>query len=338
MDNFQELLHRYTNRTATQEEREAFFSLIHSGEYDGMIISEGVREMLNADLAQASSEEKFLHDSRDRIFALLIAKHSIPARSKVIPMMRIWMAAAAVITLAIAGYVWIVMKKQTVSRPLIVHEDSTRPALYSGKQVVDLPDGTRVILNENSELSYSKSFCLSNREVTLVGEASFDVTHDPSRPFIVRTGKVNTKVLGTAFNINAYPEQNEITVTVIRGLVEVGDDQKVYGKISPDQQMAVNTTTYDFVRINTKAEEEIAWQSNFLILDDVSLEEAATAISKKFQVNISFENPALKACKFYGSFLNDENLTDILNMMSPVLHIDYKIENGNVIISGKGCN
>jgi ferric-dicitrate binding protein FerR (iron transport regulator) len=343
MNNLQELLERYINRTATEEEKEVFFALLESGQFDDILIREGVTEMLDAKLDWAATDQKALYDSREKIYAALLRDNRIPVESKVVPIRTtrswVWVSAAAVVSIAMVVYVGLTMKTEPVPlTQVIAQKQVPKPASYLGKQLVDLPDGTRVILNENTELSYEPSFGVSNREVTLTGEASFDVTHDPARPFIVRTGKVNTKVLGTAFNISAYPGQNKITVTVLRGIVEVGDDQHVYGKIRPDQQMAVNTTTYDFVKKNTKAEEGVAWQNNFLILDDVTLEEAATRIGKKFHVSIIFENPALKDCMFYGSFLNDENLTDILTMMSPVLHINYKVENGTVVISGKGCS
>lgn len=339
MDNFQELFHRYINRTATEEEKEAFFAMVASGRYDD-IINECLGDTVDTEPGQVSGDEKRLYDSRQEIYASLLQRNGIPVGVKLEPperKARIWMAAAAVIAMALVAYLWMIGNDLAPSRQKIVQQEAPKPALYSGKQVLDLPDGTQVILNENSELAYGQTFGALNREVTLTGEASFDVTHDPSRPFIVRTGKVNTKVLGTAFNISAYPQKNEITVTVLRGLVEVGDDQQVYGEIRPDQQIAVNTTTYDFVQRDANAEEAVVWQSDFLVLDDVTLEEAAMRIGKKFGVKITFENPALKNCKFYGSFLNDEDLTDILTMMGPVLHIDHKIENGIVIISGKGC-
>jgi transmembrane sensor len=344
MDKFHELLDRYISRTATEEEKECFFELLKTGLYDDLIISEGVREILDADVTPTTREERILYASRERIYLSILQKNRMPEQSKVVafrtPSPRLWLAVATGVTMMLAiSLLWIVARRDIVpTTKVVVQETVSKPGVYVGKQVVELPDGTQVILNDNSELSYGPYFGESNREVLLTGEASFDVTHDASRPFIVHTGKVSTKVLGTAFNISAYPNQKQVTVTVSRGSVEVSDDQQVYGKITPDEQMSVNTTTYDFVKRDTRAEEQFAWQSNFLILDDVTLQEAALRIGKKFNADITFENPELKTCKFYGSFLNDETLTDILTMMSAVLHITYKVDSGNVVISGKGCS
>src|SRR5258706_7615800 len=311
MDKFHELLDRYISRTATEEEKECFFELLETGLYDDIIISEGVREILDADVTPTTGEERILLASRERIYVSILKKNHMVEESKVVafrtPSLRLRLAVAIVVTMTLAiSLLWIVGKRDIVpTTKVVVQEKVSKPGVYVGKQVVDLPDGTRVILNDNSELSYSAYFGESNREVLFTGEAFFDVTHDASRPFIVHTGKVSTKVLGTAFNISAYPNQNQITVTVSRGSVEVSNDQRVYGKITPDQQISVNTTTYDFVKKDTTAEEAIAWQSNFLILDDVTLEEAALRIGKKFNANITFENPELMTCKFYGSVPDD---------------------------------
>src|SRR5690606_22184900 len=81
---------------------------------------------------------------------------------------------------------------------------------FSGKQFLHLPAGSTVILNKNSELGYDDDFGTEIREVRLTGEAFFDVEHDPDHPFIVKTGDVNTRVLGTAFNVTAWPDQEEV--------------------------------------------------------------------------------------------------------------------------------
>jgi ferric-dicitrate binding protein FerR (iron transport regulator) len=245
------------------------------------------------------------------------------------------MAAAAVILIGVAATVWTV----TTNNLSPSEKQAANASVHTGKQVIYLPDGTQVILNENSELTYDDSFGISDRKVSLVGEATFDVKHDPSKEFIVRTGKVATKVLGTAFNINAFPERQQVTVTVLRGLVQVEDDQQLLGKIAPDEQIEVNVQANAFVRKKVKAEEVVAWQNGFLILDDVALEEAARIIGDKFGVKITFEDPALKKCLFHATFLNDENLSDVLAMMSTVVNVSHTTEeDGSVVIRGKGCN
>jgi ferric-dicitrate binding protein FerR (iron transport regulator) len=84
------------------------------------------------------------------------------------------------------------------------------------RQLINLPDGSKVVLNANSKLEYPPGFSNNTREVYLDGEAYFDIAHDPGKPFIVHTGSISTRVLGTAFNINAYRSQQFVEVTVTR--------------------------------------------------------------------------------------------------------------------------
>lgn len=249
---------------------------------------------------------------------------------------RIWMVAAAIITLAVVST--FVLTKLNLFPDYSSEQLAVRPTVYSGKQFLLLPDGTQVTLNEDSELSYdSATYGKSKREVVLKGEAFFDVMHDPSKQFVVKTGAVNTKVLGTAFNIRAYPAQKEITVTVARGLVQVGDDERVYGRINPNEQIAVDTETLAFVQSEVEVTETVQWRSKFLILPDVSLEEAAKIIGDKFKVQIKFQNEALKKCRYEGTFLNDESLQQVLSAMSKLLRMTYSIEGNTVTLNGEGC-
>jgi ferric-dicitrate binding protein FerR (iron transport regulator) len=260
----------------------------------------------------------------------------------VIPIQRkkrsgVWLAAAAATAILVVAGLWVV-KKDLFTSVYTSEQKTEAPTVYKDRQIIDLPDGTRVVLNANSELRFERSFGEGIREVSLTGEASFDVAHDASKPFIVHTGSVATKVLGTAFNINAWPGQ-QVTVTVIRGLVEVGDDQRTYDKISPDQQLVINVSSHEFVKKNTEAEKALAWQNNFLILQDVNMEEAAKIIGEKFNVEITLENETLKKCRIDGTFLNDEGLTEVLDLIGEVLNIKFTVEKeGKVVLRGKGCN
>jgi ferric-dicitrate binding protein FerR (iron transport regulator) len=212
------------------------------------------------------------------------------------------------------------------------------PAIFAGKQFVELPDGSTVILNEGSRLSYDRSFGDSLREVLLTGEAYFNVTHDAAKPFTVVTGNITTRVLGTSFNVTAYPDQQQVQVTVTRGKVQVNNDERLLGIITPDQQISVNTVTYDFVQRSVKAEQASAWQSQYLILDNVSLEEAATTIAQKYNVTIALSNHALKGCRISATFLKGENLEQVLTVVSGVVQATYSIDaDGKVTIDGKGC-
>jgi ferric-dicitrate binding protein FerR (iron transport regulator) len=209
---------------------------------------------------------------------------------------------------------------------------------FSGKQYLRLPDGSKVILNKNSELSYGDSFGVISREVTLTGEAYFDIQHDVSRPFQVHTGKVMTTVRGTAFNVKAPLQENKIIVTVKRGKVDVGDDNHTYETLAPNEEIAVNTTTYSFVKTKLHSDVAFVWTSNFVILDEVGMDEAAAIISAHYNVNVALGNDQLKYCRITSTFLNNEKLWDVLDAISTAINATFTMKGDEVVIHGKGCS
>lgn len=249
-----------------------------------------------------------------------------------------WVAAAAVLMIAVSAGWWISRTEPAPPQVIALQEKKQESAFFTGKQFLRLPDGSTVLLNEESDLSYSTSFGKQTREVTLRGEGYFDVQHDPSKPFQVRTGNVTTTVLGTAFNVKAYPGEQEVKVTVTRGKVQVGNDRRTFAIITPDQQIAVNILTNDFVQTDLKAEQSVTWHNQYLILDNISMEEAAKTISEKYNVKIILANDDLKNCRITATFLDGEDLDQVLTVVSGVLQARYlKQLDGHVKVEGKGC-
>lgn len=243
--------------------------------------------------------------------------------------------AASVLIILSVGLYWGMNSYRTAEFPIIT---SLATMDFSGKQVVNLPDGSRVILNENSRLSYTEAFGHQTRSVEFSGEGYFDVAHDPDRPFIVRTGEVKTTVLGTAFNLKAYEEQSDVEVTVTRGKVAVGDEREVFDDVLPRQQLVVNKTTHEFRRTNVDLDKVLAWQKDFLIIDAMTVEKAAELIARKHQVEISIVNSAVKNCKISASFMKGESLEQILRVVCGVLQAEYSIDGNKVeITGGRSC-
>lgn len=251
-----------------------------------------------------------------------------------------WWRWAAVLFISIGGVMWFTLRNSQPTH-MVVHEQEvsiTNPEMrvLKGKQFVVLPDGSRVLMNRNSEMSYSlESFGGALREVRLTGEAFFDIVHNPEKPFLVKTGDVETRVLGTSFNVNMH--QSKVVVTVTRGLVEVGRENQVYAKIRPDEQITVNTETEQFNTAAVHAAEEIAWKNTYLVLDNMDLDSAAKLIGDHYGVKLIFSNRAVANCRMTASFLNNENLTTVLKVFSQVIGASYKIEGNTILIEGGSC-
>src|SRR5437773_11061947 len=126
---------------------------------------------------------------------------------------------AAVLTgIILSSYFFIFQRKNTQSKAVAINEIEAKKGARS---YMLLPDGTKVWLNSDSKLEYKDNFNDSIREVTLSGEAYFDVVKDAAHPFIVHTSDIDIRVLGTAFNVKSYPKESSIETTLIHGLIEV---------------------------------------------------------------------------------------------------------------------
>jgi ferric-dicitrate binding protein FerR (iron transport regulator) len=328
-----DLLDRFLNKTATKEEEKEFLYRLDEGEFNDLIEDDMLEIIRDRRAIPSDAQKAWL----DKIHKQILANNNIT--TPVVPVQRrnrsfLLAAAASVIVLTVAG-LWMTTRDNFTTNTSQQQEE-IKPSVFSGKQLVKLPDGSTALLNEGSELKFTQSFGVSNREVSLTGEALFDVTHDPAKPFIVRTGKVSTTVLGTSFNVNS--SQTKVTVTVVRGLVRVEDDERIYGRINPDEQIEVDIASNDFVVRNAKAEEVLTWQKDFFILDNITFEEAAQAIEERFKVSVSIENEKLKNCKINAWFSHGENLQQIVEAITSTREATVAIKENNVIISGGiGC-
>ncbi|WP_129717428.1 FecR family protein [Pedobacter sp. SYP-B3415] len=201
---------------------------------------------------------------------------------------------------------------------------------------VQLPDGSRVILKAGSRLNYGASFNLKTREVTLAGEAYFDISHDKSRPFIIRTGALSTRVLGTAFSIRAYPEQAKITVTVTRGKVRVEDKTRVLAVLTPDKQMVYSSKSASVLSQNIDATDEVKWVKQNLSFDNDGFGAIADRLAERFETPVEFD-PALRNCPTTIAFSGNETIEEALHVLCLTRGASFKKQKGGYYISGEGC-
>jgi len=336
---FIELLEAYLAGNASPAEQQELMRLIKSGGFDDLL-----KQRIDDSLFQSSSTINFDEGRAQELLYNILNSEKYTA--KLIPLtkperkFRSWYAiAAAVIIVAFAIWFFLPGKNEPGAQLVKNDKNSLQPVSDArGKKYIRLQDGSTVLLNEGSHLEYPDNFGANTREVTLTGEAYFDIRHDAAKPFIVHTDKLSTTVLGTAFNVKAYPEQKEITITVTRGRVKVSDDKKTFGVITPNESIAVNRENKSFRQERVNAEDAVEWKKQYLVLDNISLEDAAILINAKYHVAISFSNEALRQCRISATFLNNETLEQVLSVVSDVVGADYSLQpNDQAIISGEGC-
>jgi len=341
---FEELFEGYLQNNLSDAEQQQMMEIIQQGTHDDFL-KEKLHDMLKNDNVIEVMDKKQGDDILNYILSKPQNEPKVldlnPKKRNRRTVLKFVFAAASIIALIAIGNSFFFTEKNSLPAPAVQPEVIAENTLidFSGKQLVHLPDGSTVLLNDNSSLKYDQnSFNSKTREVTLTGEAFFDIKRNEEKPFIVHTGKVQTRVLGTAFNINAKNSSNNIEVTVTRGKVQVGDTQKVYGVITPNQQIKVNKNTLNFEQNNINATVVTEWKSNYLILDDINMTEAAALISQKYKVQILIQNEKIKNCRITASFLNEEDLDHVLKVISSVLETEYHYDKaGAVILDGKGC-
>lgn len=336
---FEKFFERYLQNTLSKQELEEFMQVIKDGEHDDFIkdkIDTSIREdeiLEEIDPQKANLILNQILSKPNKLSPKVISSKNKKKRTAVHLLLA---AASLAIIFAVANIFFkpnfTLDKKQntTVENPILS---------FSGKQFIHLPDGSTILLNENSSIQYNQLiFNNTTREVTLKGEAYFDIKRDETKPFIVHTGKVETKVLGTAFNINAYSNLNKIEVTVTRGKVQVGDQEKIYGVITPNQQIKINKNTLVYEQITIDSTIAVGWKSKYLIFDNINIEEAIAQISAKYKVPIILLNEKIKKCKITATFLNEEDLDHVLKVVCSTIDAEYHPnKNGVIVLEGKGC-
>lgn len=224
------------------------------------------------------------------------------------------------------------------------------------RKAITLPDGTKVWLNGDSKLSYNAKMNEEDtRRVSLTGEAFFDVAHDKEHPFIIRTDKVSIKVLGTAFNVSAYPNDKKCETTLLRGSIEltVNDDSKQKFLLKPAEKFALineerektpkngihqnegGTLVIEHVTLvkvaNKEYVAETSWTDNTLIFDNESLEDIATKLERWYNVKITISGQSIGKYRFTGAFEN-ETVEQALSALQIIKSFNFKINENDITI------
>lgn len=306
----------------------------------------------------ATEEDQMLQRGNAALDNLLAEdRYPRPAATRVIRrvkiMKKILVAAASVALLIWAGKTILPHLSRQAVKPMALHEIVTRNGSRSS---LVLPDGTKVKLNAGSKLEYGDDFLTGKREVTLSGEAFFEVVHDSRHPFIIHCGEINIEDLGTAFNVRAYPEEGFIETSVVRGKVEINykDDQRqkviltrdqkvtVYTKSEPGTSPAAGSAAVDSSLINYTitplkkdpdfhAIPEISWTSSRLIFRQETLKQISTVLERWYNVTIHFENDRYEGDVFTGEF-KDQSIKVVMHALQLSSNFRYRIEGQDIFI------
>ena len=242
-----------------------------------------------------------------------------------------WMTkAAAVLLIPVLAFLFYTLSEndKMTNQLADVSVDSLEViAPFGSRTVFELSDGSVVHLNYGSRVKYPQNFSGETRSVALIGEGYFEVAHNPDKPFVVSTGIIDVKAIGTDFNVNAYHENNGISTTLVEGKVLLekqlpGENSIKLGAMKPGQHVIYNSNTGKVNVSVGDVDKYIAWKDGKLVFDNDPIEVVAHRLSRMFNVDIQIENE-VKEYKYTVTFV-DEPLFQILELLTVATPIKYK--------------
>ena len=237
--------------------------------------------------------------------------------------------AAVILVVAGAGGIYV---SRMYDKFLLTGNTITVPA---GQHIdVQLPDGTKVCMNALSELHYPTFFIGRERKVQLKGEAFFDVSHDRKHPFVVETYACDVEVLGTKFNIEAYPDSEAITTTLLEGSVEVESRlSRECIRMVPSQQLSYDIQSGE-MKLSTisDSKEPVRWKDNVWVLHQTPFTQVCHRLEQMFNVKIVIMNDKFIGKKFTGEFRFGDSLESILEVIRITTPFTYEREEDTIIL------
>jgi transmembrane sensor len=204
------------------------------------------------------------------------------------------------------------------------------------KKIITLPDGSTVVLNSDSKLTYGSDFN-RNRIINLEGEGFFEVKKDEAHPFIVITGKISTTALGTSFNVRAYGESNDIQVSLASGKVRVQntEDENLI-EIIPGEAVDFSNQQQTLQKKQIDISKVLNWKEGILHFDKVPFQQVILELERWYDVEISLSGTnKVPEYKCTGTFKKHEYLSNVLKALSYSLDFKYEISGNHVELKFK---
>lgn len=311
---------RYIRGVASLEERERIQKWLMEDEAHE-------KELLQILRIYYAQYTKIRIQQRDPSAAFERVKKRLERNVQVYKMRRISLIAACFIGVLLFSnlFTYYIKRTSEISPQLVTI--TTNPGM---RTQFDLPDGTIVHLNSGSTFSYPVPYDKKERKVSLSGEAYFNVAHVENQPFSVNVnyGRFNVKVLGTEFNLQAYDYDDEISTTLVSGLVMIeyeGNDEIVYNeKLYPSEKGIYNQSTFDFTKARINTQTETVWIKGALVFKNTPLPEVLKRLSHFYNVKFELKSPDIANYNFTGTFINRQ-LSQVLDYLKMSSNINYKI-------------
>lgn len=203
---------------------------------------------------------------------------------------------------------------------------------------ISFSDGTKLWLNSGSHAIYPVAFSDSKREIYLEGEAYLEVAKDKNKPFFVKTKSMSVRVLGTSFNVKAYAEDDESSVVLVEGAVEIkGNKRKT--RLDPNQKFEYNKQTdKSEVTKDVNVLEYIGWKDGWLLCNSESLKSVFKKLEMYYDVDIEVKDPSVENYKTSGKLELKDSIKNVLEVISITVPIKYIVEKNSIYMYNRKMN
>ncbi|MDD2798835.1 MAG: FecR domain-containing protein [Bacteroidales bacterium] len=271
-----------------------------------------------------------LQEIKERVRQKLENKIATKTLTRRVRMFQV-LSAASVALLILMGS-WMIVRKSIVEPVAIVETTIANGC----KTTITLSDGTVVALNSGSTIQYPSHFNSNSREVKLVGEAYFEVAKDAKHPFVVHAQDMHVRVLGTHFNVKAYPEEDKITTTLLEGSVRVTKGRATSNLNSqllvPNEQLIYNKTNSRMEIRKVDANLYASWKDNQYYFENERFSTIAKELERGYNMKIIINTASLRNETFSGTFEKKESFYRILDIMKKQRGFEYQIHEDTISI------
>lgn len=359
-----ELITRYLSGDANIEEMDEVLSWIRKSKENQVLFSSMKRAWIDSKVVLTNQDEKTegaWERLKFRTSSSQIEKRIQNPRNSIFLFYRM---AGIMLLLVSFGFIFYYLSPfKSKSANKLTYNEIVVP--YGAKSIITLPDGTKLWMNSGTKIRYANNFGETSREVFMEGEAYFDVVKNPKKPFLVRTGYINIKVLGTAFNVKSYPDENCIETTLDHGLIEITKEKGAVGivTVKPKEKITYMKFSKQLAIVDKKSNtaesrndqvpEKIqskktqpefqiyehvntelitSWKEGKMIFERERLEDIFKKLERRYDVVFSFDKSELRNYRFSGSIpeLTLQQVLEGIQLSAPIL---YKIDKREVAIN-----
>ena len=316
------LLKRFVDGLYTRKDADDLLKHFHAGKYNTEISEamDTVWEEMEEDEVSSLQHQQYREEAR-----LLLSRIRKPEkRFSFIPYLRYVAIVAVILSIGWGGFRLIRSNQEKVLTYTEVHVKNGEH-----KRII-LPDGTSVTLNAGSYLRYPREFITDVRRIEMNGEAFFEVTRDEEKPFLIHTKDADVKVLGTSFNVKAFDMEEQLTVSVQTGKVQV-DLPEAMMRLLPDEQFVMDKTKGEFQKRNEDARLSTVWIKGGLYFNRTPIRTVVNELVRMYNRTIEFAPGAEYDDYIYGEHDN-KSLEAVLKSIQYSTDIKYRIENDKIVL------